>query len=278
MLAALLPACSSNTRQLLDQAETSWRKGNYEDAIKADKELYRRDPRGKFATQALLNIGNVYYLNLRQLKQAIEFYSKLVAEFPDSEEAIQAHKQLAAIYANELVDLDQAIAQYNKMLESKSLEDRNEILYQRADAYLKKEDFDRARRELNAIVDSGATGKLADQIYLKIGDSYAIEKRFEEAEEPYQKVLPSQFPECRRRAILSLSETYENLFEFDKAIQTIKLLEKTPDGGAFAQREIARLTAKSKSVESGTGPEWNRPGLNPNALPKTPAPKRRVKK
>lgn len=276
VLASMLAACRSNSGQLIDQAETNWRKGRYEESIQDNRELCRRDPRGRYTPRALLNIGNICYLNLRQLKPALESYEKLTAEFPDSEEAILAHKQLATIYANELVDLDQAIAQYDKLLEAKNLDDRPEILFQRADAYLKKEEFDHARRELLSLVDAGVSGRLADQVSLKIGDSYAIEKRFDEAVEPFQKVLTSAFPECRRRAILSLAETYENLFEFDKAIQTIQMLDKTPENDRYVQSEVARLSAKRKGVETG-GLVWEHAPLSPAAAKAAPS-KRRPKK
>jgi tetratricopeptide (TPR) repeat protein len=276
VLAAMLAACSSSSGQLMDQAETNWRKGRYEDSIQVNQALYNLEPRGRYAGRALLNIGNIYYLNLRKLKPAIEFYEKLTAEFPDSAEAILAHKQLAAIYANELVDLDQAIAQYNKLLEAKNLDDRQEILFQRADAYLKREEFDHARRELLGLEDAGVSGRLADQVSLKIGDSYAIQKRFDEAVEPFQKALTSAFPECRRRAILSLAETYENLFEFDKAMQTIRMLDKSPENDRYVQSEVARLSAKRKGVETG-GLVWDHAPVSPAAAKAAPA-KRRPKK
>jgi tetratricopeptide (TPR) repeat protein len=277
VLATMLAACSSSSGQLMDQAETNWRKGRYEESIQDSQELYKREPRGRYAPRALLNSGNIYYLNLRQLKQAIESYEKLTAEFPDSAEAILAHKELAEIYANELVDLDQAIAQYNKLLEVEDLDGRPEILFQRADAYLKKEEFDHARRELLGLVDAGVSGRLADQVSLKIGDSYAIQKRFDEAVEPFQKVLTSAFPECRRRAILSLAETYENLFEFDKAIQTIRMLDKTPENDRYVQSEIARLSGKRKGVETG-GLVWDHAPVSPAAAAKAAPSKRRPKK
>jgi TolA-binding protein len=276
VLATMLAACISSSGQLMDQAETNWRKGKYEDSIQVNQELYNREPRGRYAGRALLNVGNIYYLNLRKLKPAIEFYEKLTAEFPDSAEAILAHKQLAAIYANELVDLDQAIAQYNKLLEAKNLDDRQEILFQRADAYLKREEFDHARRELLGLADAGVSGRLADQVSLKIGDSYAIQKRFDEAVEPFQKVLTSAFPECRRRAILSLADTYENLFEFDKAMQTIRMLDKSPENDRYVQSEVARLSAKRKGVETG-GLVWEHAPVSPAAAKAAPA-KRRPKK
>jgi tetratricopeptide (TPR) repeat protein len=276
VLAAMLAACSSSSGQLMDQAETNWRKGRYEDSIQGNQALYKLEPRGRYAGRALLNIGNIYYLNLRKLKPAIEFYEKLTAEFPDSAEAILAHKQLAAIYANELVDLDQAIAQYDKLLEAKNLDGRQEILFQRADAYLKREEFDHARRELLGLEDAGVSGRLADQVSLKIGDSYAIQKRFDEAVEPYQKVLTSSFPECRRRAIISLADTYENLFEFDQAMQTLRMLDKSPENDRYLQSEVTRLSARRKGVETG-GLVWDHAPVSPAAA-KIPPARRRPKK
>lgn len=260
MLVALLAGCSSSSRELLDQAEASWRKGRYYDAIQANEDLYSRERYGKYAAGALLKIGNIYYLNLRQVKQAIEFYDKLTREFPNSPETLEARRQLAAIYVNEVIDLDQAIAQYDRLLEAKNLADRPDILFRRADAYFKKEDYDRALRELRSLEDSGITGRLADQVSLKIGSIYQIQKKFEEALEPFRKAIDASSPEYRRRAILEVAETYENLFEFDKAIETVRMLDKTPENEAYVQREVERMNARRKQVEKGGALERDRRG------------------
>ncbi len=102
---------------MLELAEARWREGNYDDAIRLNTLLYKRDREGKFGAQALLNIGNIYYLNLRQLKDAVENYTRLVEEFPDRPEAYKARLQLAAIYANEIGDLNQAISEYDRILD-----------------------------------------------------------------------------------------------------------------------------------------------------------------
>jgi tetratricopeptide (TPR) repeat protein len=257
---ALLAGCGSNSRQLLDQADASWRKGRYLDAIQLNEGLYNREPRGRYAPAALLKIGNIYYLNLRQVKQAIEFYDKVTREFPDSEETMEARRQLAAIYVNEVIDLDQAIAQYDKLLEAKDLQDRPQILFQRANAYFEEGDYDRALRELRSLEDSGISGHLADQVSLKIGSIYQIQKKFEEALEPFRKVLDSSSPQCRRSAILNLAETYESLFEFDKAVETIRMLDKTPENEAYIQHEVERINARRKQVDRGTDLEWDQRG------------------
>ncbi len=252
---------------LLDQAETSWRKGNYEEAIQANQDLYQRDGHGKYAARALLNIGNIYYLNLRQLKGAIEFYDKLTQEFPDTPEALLARRQLASIYTNEEVirDLDQAIAQYDRLLDSNNLADRAEIEFQRADAYFKKGEYGRALRALSSLEESGISGRLAAQVALKIGDIYQVEKRFSEAIEPFRRVLASTCQECRQRAIMSLAETYENLLDFNKAIETIRMLDKTPKNEKFIFNESERLTKKRKEVEQTGSLNWEQSRTSDNA-------------
>ena len=251
----LLAGCSSNSLQLLERAEASWRKGRYDEALQANDQLYNFEPRGRYAAQALLNIADIYFLNLRQTKQAIEFYDKVTTEFPGRAEALRAHRRLAGIFANEVIDLNQAIAQYDKILEFKNIEDRSEILFQRADAYFKKEDYYRALRELHGLEESGVGGHLADQVSLKIGSIYQIQKKLPEAVEPLRKVLGSKCAECRRSAVLNLTATYESMLDFPKAIETIRRLDKTPENDEYLKREIDRLTAKQKSIDKGGGPD-----------------------
>lgn len=255
LLAALLSGCSFSSYQLLSQAEASWRKGHYYEAIQANEDLYMRERHSKYGARALLNLGNIYYLNLRKIRQATDSYDKLTREFPNDPESIEARRQLAAIYANEIIDLDQAIAQYDKLLEVKNLEGRAEVVFQRADAYFKKEDYDRALRELNGLEEAGVSGHLADQVSLKIGNIYQVRKQFENAVEPFRKVLAATCAECRRRAVLNLTDTYENLFEFDNAIETIQKLDRTPENDTFIRREVERLNNRRRDVEKGVAPQ-----------------------
>lgn len=254
-LALLLASCNSDTRQLLDQAESRWRDGNYDDAARLNRLVYERDPRGKYAGRALMNLGNIYYLNLRRLNEAIEAYQRLVAELPGRREAVQAREQLAGIYANEIGDLTQAIYEYEKILASDELENREEIQFRMADAYFKLNDFDRALRELRRLQEKGISGHLADQVNLKIGNVYQIRKRHEDALVPFQTVSNSPCLECRRRALLNLMETYEQLYDFDRAIEAVRKLEPH-DNAERIQREVARLADKKKRVDSGRILAW----------------------
>jgi tetratricopeptide (TPR) repeat protein len=273
LITALLAGCSSSTRQLLDQAEANWRKGRYYEAIQANEELYQLERRGRHAPHALLNIGDIYYLNLRMLDHAIEYYTRLTQEFPNDKEALDARRKLAVIYANEVGDPSQAIAEYDKILETQNLDDRAEILYQRADAYFKGKDYYRALRELASLQETGIDAHLANQVSLKIGNIYQSQKKFVDAIEPFRKVLNAECKECKRRAVLNLTETYANLFEFDNAIATIQMLDKTPENEAYIRSEIQRLNEKRKRQVLGADLTWEYPRISESAAgaPKAPA-------
>jgi tetratricopeptide (TPR) repeat protein len=260
LLAAITTACNSDSRQLLERAEAQWRIGNYDDAIRLNVLLYDRDHQGKYAPKALLNIGNIYYLNLRTLKNAVETYKKLASEFPGNPEEFEARKQLAMIYENEIGDLSQALAEYDAILKGDNLDNRPEILFKRANLYFKLEDYDRAWRELRRIEESGSAGShLADQVCLKLGSINQIRQRYEDAADYFSKVVGSPCRECRRQAILSLTKTYEALYRFDRAIETIQKLDQFPEDNQRVSQEVKRLTAEKQRLDSGGTVNWDRP-------------------
>ncbi len=255
-LMLLLSGCSPDPNRLLAQAEARWREGNYEDAIRLNRLLYSRYREASYGATALMNIGNIYYLNLRQLKDAIEAYNKLVQEFPGRPEEFKARKQLAAIYANEIGDLTQAIYEYNRILEAEDLEDRAEVEYQRARAHFQKGDYDIALRELRHLEEAGVRGHLAHQVYLKIGNIYQIQKKYEDAASCFAKVTGAPCIDCRRRAYLHLMETYEAIFDFDRAIAAIRSLDRTPENLETIEREVQRITEKRRRLDSGRPLQW----------------------
>jgi len=250
ILCAALAGCNSDARQLFERAEAQWREGNYEEAIQLNRLLYQRDPQGKLAPQALLNIGNISYLNLRKIQDAVDGYTKLIEEFPGRPEELKARLQLAGIYENEIMDLTQAVAQYDKILEIPELDNRLEIEFKRANAYFKMEDYNRALRELRRIEEAGVTGHLADQVNLKIGNIYQIQRKYEDAASYLKRVEKSPCPECRCGAIVSLAETYEALYDIPRAIETIRELDHTPENDRQVSKEVARLTDKQRKLGS----------------------------
>lgn len=251
----MLSGCNSSSRQMLEQAEARWREGNYDDAIRLNTLIHKRDHGGNLAPQALLNIGNIYYLNLRQLKDAVECYNRLVEEYPGSPEEYKARLQLAAIYANEIGDLNQAILEYDHILKMPQVENRQEIEFQRANTFFRRDDYTGALRELRRIEESGVIGHLADQVALKIGNIYQIQNRYDDALPMFEKVSASPCIECRRRAIVHMMESYEAQRDFDHAIESIRKLD-TPENESRIAKEVARLGERRSQVGSRTVLDW----------------------
>jgi tetratricopeptide (TPR) repeat protein len=259
MAAVLLgQACNSDSRQLLERADARWREGNYDDAIRLNTLLYQRDRQGKYGAQALLNIGNIYYLNLRQIKNAIDAYKKVAAEMTGRPEEYKAREKLATIYENEVGDLTQAILEYDRILQAKDLENLAEIQFKRANDYFRKEDFDRALRELRSLEESGVTGHLAHQIFLKIGSIYQIRQKYEDAIGYFEKVTQSACPECRQRSILNLAESYEALYDIDGAVESLRKLDPTPDNERLVRQETSRLLDKRRRLNSAATLTWKK--------------------
>lgn len=247
-LLGALAACRSDANDIIQEAEANWRKGDYFAAIRLNYQRVARDPHGKDGAQALLRIGNIYYWNLRQISDAVGVYQQVAADYPGSIEEYQARLLLAEIYASEIGDLTQAIAEYDKVLHMPAAENRAEIQFRRAEAYFKKEDFNRALRELQQIQEAGVGGHLADQVQRKIGNIYQIQKRYEEALAAFQKGARSSCVECRRRAILNLMDTYESLFDFENAIASVRRLGTSPEDMARIKQEVARLEDKRRRL------------------------------
>lgn len=258
ILIVMLSACSSDPRRLQAQAEVKWREGKYEDAIRLNTLVYNRERGQANGAAALLNIGNIYYLNLRRLKDAIDTYNKLTDEYPGSPEENRARQQLASIYANEIGDLTQAISEYDRILELPGLQNRQEIEFQRAKAYFQNGEYNVALQGLRSIEEEGVTGHLADQVSLKIGNIYQIQKKYEQAAGCFQKVMDSPCIDCRRRAHLHLMETCEALFDFERAIAVIRSLEPSPENTPIIAREVARLNERRSEVEAGRMPRLPR--------------------
>jgi tetratricopeptide (TPR) repeat protein len=234
------------------------REGNYEEAIQLYRLLYLKDPQAKQSAQALLNIAEIYYVHLRRIKDAVEAYKKLADEFGGRPEEIKARLQLAAIYENEMADLTEAIAEYDRILQVPELEDRWEIEFRRANSYFKMEEYNRALRDLRRLEEAGVTGHLADQVYLKIGSIYQIQRKFDDAEAYFQRVKESPCLECRRRAVMSLAGTYEAVYDIPHAIETIQKLDRTPENDRLISREVQRLKDKERRLGAENAIPWPR--------------------
>jgi tetratricopeptide (TPR) repeat protein len=76
-------------------------KGKYSEAIKIYEVLVRPD--SQFAPEAQFRIANIYWQRLNDKQRAIDTYSKLIRDYPDSVFVVDARKQLQQLSANGVI-------------------------------------------------------------------------------------------------------------------------------------------------------------------------------
>lgn len=87
-------------------------------AISQYEQLIKKFPKSPQVPGALYNIGNVYMYGLQDYPKAVETFSKIVAEFPDSlKVTAQSQFLIGFVYNNYAPDTSKARAAYKTFLE-----------------------------------------------------------------------------------------------------------------------------------------------------------------
>src|SRR5947207_1235085 len=93
----LLTGCGRHGA-LLDQAQAAWDSGDYASAVARYEEFLKDNPRHEQAAVVRFQVGNIYYLNLRQYDRAIQHYIHLLEDFPHAPQAVLTTQRLAECY------------------------------------------------------------------------------------------------------------------------------------------------------------------------------------
>jgi tetratricopeptide (TPR) repeat protein len=87
----------------------------YEAKVESLKKLESRYPKSNYLAAAISEIADTYYNNLKQPEQAIPYYEKLLAQFPNSSFANNSYAQLGNIYYERHQD-DKAFEYYDQFV------------------------------------------------------------------------------------------------------------------------------------------------------------------
>jgi len=95
------PANGLIDRIQLEMGEILYIKGKYNEAIKVYEVLVRPD--SQLAPEAQFRIASIYWQRLNDKQRAIDTYSKLIRDYPDSILVVDARKQLQQLSANGVI-------------------------------------------------------------------------------------------------------------------------------------------------------------------------------
>src|SRR5690606_18249500 len=207
---------------------TFFLKGENEIAIQGLQDMIEKYPRSSYVPRALVTIGLVQY-NSDNNDAAVRTFQRVVEQYPTTEEAKQALKSIQNIYIDK--GDAQGFLDYagTTAIGDLSTAEQDNITFQVANNYFSRGDYQAAIEAVNAYFD-----KFPKPIQEKFARFIRAESLYKtghprEALHDFNIILNDWTSAYTERTLLSVSELYLGLEEYNEAIAHLKKLELTSE-------------------------------------------------
>lgn len=249
-----LLACQPSLESRLEEARELVFRQRSEEAIAAYRSLLyalegvEGESAQKARIEALSRIGDLSYLEKRDVKGAAEAYRTLIRIAPSAEEAYWAREKLAEIAHRHFKDLPEAIAQW-QVLATSGREGAEQFAYRVAKAYFESRDYEQSRKECESIVQAFPEGKVAQDALFLLATSYQFEGKYEDAIAAFERVearwpgseIAARARFQKGRARMSSGDPDGALADYLDALKTHPDPERVQAEIARARRYVAEL-------------------------------------
>jgi TolA-binding protein len=169
-----------------------YKQGKFQQAIESFEQLLVGYPKGKFAFDARLRLGDAYFF-LKEYKKAIGSYRTLIRLYPDSASIDYAYYQLGQSYVmdgnnTEAMKVFEGLI---KALPQSTLAD--DAQFAKGWINFQRKEYGEAIKEFQELVKEYPSSELVPRAYYSLGDSYYNLQQYVAAEKSYREVL-RQFP------------------------------------------------------------------------------------
>ncbi|MBI3794069.1 MAG: tetratricopeptide repeat protein [Nitrospinae bacterium] len=248
LLLAFTASCQLRPVNLMAEAENLYLKNQYRESVRVFLQIVDRYPGSKDAEVALLRVGQTFQLNLNNPQNALEYFSRLVSEYPNGEKVVQAREAMAGIYDKNLRDYDKALEQYRLLLDVQGVAEPDKYMIAIGRCYYLKEDYKEAMAAFRSVVEKHPNSKYAAEAEYQIGNCLFVSNKCEDAIRQYNAVL-TKYPETKYRndIILSLGVCMEEKEDYDGALKMYKDIEDKYDNKVLIKRRIEALQTRMKN-------------------------------
>ncbi len=184
-----------------------------------------------FRARALRGAGDVYYLELKDYRHAVEAYRELVQLCPEAPEALGARLHLADVLEREFHDLRGAIAALNDAL-ARNPPQSAELAYRVATLYFELGDYRQCELEAQRVITKYETSNFVDDAMMLKAQAVAMmEGRRADAIRLYQELV-DKFPdsELQPHAMFEIGKLTADAGDTEKAIEVwVACLKRHPE-------------------------------------------------
>jgi tetratricopeptide (TPR) repeat protein len=202
-----------------------------------------------YRARALRGAGDIYYLELKDYKRAVEAYRELVQLCPEAPETLGARVHLADLLRREFHDLRGAIAVLNDAL-ARNPPQSAELAYQVATFYFELGDYPQCELESQKLTQKYETSAYVDDaLMLKAQAIAMMEGRRADAARAYQELV-DRFPdsELQPHALFEIGKLKADTGDTEGAIETwVQCLKRHPEP-QVVQAVIARVRKQMRST------------------------------
>jgi tetratricopeptide (TPR) repeat protein len=202
-----------------------------------------------YRARALRGAGDIYYLELKDYKRAVEAYRELVQLCPEAPETLGARVHLSDLLRREFHDLRGAIAVLNDAL-ARSPPQSAELSYQVAKLYFELGDYAQCELEAQKVAQKYETSAYVDDAMMLKAQAIAMmDGRRAEAMRAYQELV-DRFPdsELQPHALFEIGKLKADTGDTEGAIEAwVQCLKHHPEP-QVVQSVIARVRKQMRST------------------------------
>ncbi len=202
-----------------------------------------------YRARALRGAADVYYLEQRDMRRAVEVYRELIQQCPEAPETLEGRIHLAEILRTHYRDVRGAINELTAAI-ARNPPQTAELGYQVAKLYFELGDYQQCEIEVAGLVNKYETSTFVDDAMLLRGQALAMmDGRRQDAMRVFQELVEKfHDSELQPHALYELGKLRADGGELEKAIEAwVEALRRHPDP-SVVQGAIARVRKRMRST------------------------------
>ena len=184
---------SSKKEESLYGIAWAWYKqGKFPQAIESFEQLLLEFPKGKFAFDARLRLGDAHFFQ-KDYKNAAGVYRTIIRMYPDSASIDYAYYQMGQSYLKD-GDNTEAVNAFNGLIKTMPHSPlADDAQFALGWVNFQRKEYGEAIKEFNTLIKTFPKSEIVPRVYYSLGDSYYNMQQYAAAEKSYREVL-RQFP------------------------------------------------------------------------------------